>query len=392
MNTKLVALVAFLCAGSYVWAASQVVEEAGVQDEPSVGLTQQWRQIVDAEKRALAEEQRNIRQHWAEPLMSTSTNWIEYRQNYTVRNEVDFENNEIRISLKNRLVDERIDYQAMEQVVYDELRTTLSTKISEALERDPLYKASEGVKRSSVSPSNDFVFSELYSSSKPGVGDIDRLTRQLMNQSYVKMDMYAATTGPVRIRKVSTYVVPLPENRLLRKAREYKPLVLQEARQAELQPSLVYAVIHTESSFNPLARSRIPAYGLMQIVPASAGRDVSRVLFDNNSSLLTPNFLYNPKNNIRIGVTYINLLYYSYFSDVKNAKSRLYLSIAAYNAGVTETARVFHRYGRISQAVPVVNSMNDQEVLQKLSRDLPYRESREYLKKVLLRNNQYRYL
>lgn len=392
MTPRLLFILTVILTSAVAWSANQVVEPSQAEKEQEVGLTEQWKQFVALEQAAAANEERRIRSQWSDAIMSTSTVWVEYLQDYSIRKEVDFDENEIRISLRNQLINDRIDYQGMEQVVYKELKATLSSRISDALKRDPLYAAVQAVKSSSVSPSKDMVFSELYTSINPAEQEIEELSRRLMNKSFVKMDMYAATTGPVRIRKVSTYVIPLPENRLLLKAREYKPLVLQEARQADMQPSLVYAVIHTESSFNPLARSRIPAYGLMQIVPASAGRDVSRVLFGKNSSLLTPNYLYNPKNNIRIGVTYLNLLYYGYFSDVKNAKSRLYLSIAAYNAGVTETARVFHRYGRISDAVPVVNSMTDQDVLSKLSRELPYRESRQYLKKILTRNNQYRYL
>ncbi len=66
---------------------------------------------------------------------------------------------------------------------------------------------------------------------------------------------------------------------------------------------LALAIIHIKSSFNPMAVSYIPAYGLMQIVPQTAGRDVTKNLF-GKPMILTPSYLFNKKNNINIGTGY----------------------------------------------------------------------------------------
>ncbi|WP_159739967.1 transglycosylase SLT domain-containing protein, partial [Vibrio atypicus] len=82
----------------------------------------------------------------------------------------------------------------------------------------------------------------------------------------------------------------LPANTLSNQAKRYLPEVQQQAKRYNLDPALLLAIVHTESSFNPLARSPIPAFGLMQIVPTSAGKDVSNFL-QGQPRFLSPEYL-----------------------------------------------------------------------------------------------------
>ena len=50
-------------------------------------------------------------------------------------------------------------------------------------------------------------------------------------------------------------------------------------------PPVVFAVIHTESYYNPKARSGAPAYGLMQLVPTSGGRAAYRYVYKKDQVL-----------------------------------------------------------------------------------------------------------
>ncbi|MGL4628533.1 MAG: transglycosylase SLT domain-containing protein, partial [Cetobacterium sp.] len=135
-------------------------------------------------------------------------------------------------------------------------------------------------------------------------------------------------------------------------------------------------------------RSHIPAYGLMQIVPVSAGKDISKRLY-GEVRIFTPEYLYNGEKNIEAGVNYLNLLYYSYLKGVKDPISRKYCTIAAYNTGSGNVAKAFTGNTNLSKALPIINSMSSKEVYNKLLKDLPYAETKGYLKKVTERDKYY---
>jgi soluble lytic murein transglycosylase-like protein len=117
----------------------------------------------------------------------------------------------------------------------------------------------------------------------------------------------------------------------------FDDLIEQHAADVGVSPDLVRAVIQAESGFNPWAISRKGALGLMQLMPATA-----RELGVTNP--------FHPDENIRGGVTYLAQLLKRYDQNVQ-------LALAAYNAG----PGAVERYGN---AVP------------------PYRETRDYVKKI----------
>lgn len=85
-----------------------------------------------------------------------------------------------------------------------------------------------------------------------------------------------------------------------------------------MDPALVAAVIHTESQFDPDARSDQNAYGLMQILPETAQniRRKSGIQGDFRA----------PETNIRMGTWYLNHLEGRYAGNER-------LMLAAYNSG-----------------------------------------------------------
>ena len=80
-----------------------------------------------------------------------------------------------------------------------------------------------------------------------------------------------------------------------------------------VDPALVRAIVHAESAFNPKARSRKGAQGLMQLMPGTAG-------------MYGVADAYDAAENIRAGVQHLAGLLKKYQGDVR-------LVAAAYNAG-----------------------------------------------------------
>jgi soluble lytic murein transglycosylase-like protein len=90
-------------------------------------------------------------------------------------------------------------------------------------------------------------------------------------------------------------------------------LVREAAERHKVDPALVRAVIEAESNWNPRAKSRKGAMGLMQLIPSTATR------FGVNDA-------FSPRQNVDAGVHYLKTLLDRYSGNLD-------LALAAYNAG-----------------------------------------------------------
>jgi soluble lytic murein transglycosylase-like protein len=93
----------------------------------------------------------------------------------------------------------------------------------------------------------------------------------------------------------------------------YADTINAASLQYGVDPAFVRAIIHAESAFNPQARSKKGAQGLMQVMPATAGDYGVYNLLD-------------AEQNIKVGVRHLAGLLKSFNGDEK-------LAAAAYNAG-----------------------------------------------------------
>lgn len=107
--------------------------------------------------------------------------------------------------------------------------------------------------------------------------------------------------------------------RISRDPAEFEPIINQCALEFGVDKSLVKAVIHAESGYNPNAVSPKGASGLMQLMPKTA------------KDLKVANTM-DPRENIRGGVRYLRFLLDTFRGDET-------LALAAYNAGLTRVAQ-----------------------------------------------------
>jgi membrane-bound lytic murein transglycosylase C len=159
----------------------------------------------------------------------------------------------------------------------------------------------------------------------------------------------------------------------------YASLVNKQAKRFDIDPALIFALIETESHFNPYATSAIPAYGLMQVVPSSAGRDAWKFL-KKTKGKPTRNYLFNPHNNIEMGTAYMHILLNRYLSKVKDPLKRELCAIAAYNTGSGNVLRSFHKNRDV--AFSKINALSSDALYRHLRKKLPYKETRDYIQKV----------
>ncbi|VAX08398.1 Endo-type membrane-bound lytic murein transglycosylase A (EC 4.2.2.n2) [hydrothermal vent metagenome] len=123
-----------------------------------------------------------------------------------------------------------------------------------------------------------------------------------------------------------------------RNRNRYSPMIDAAAKRLRLRPELLHAVVRAESSYDPTAKSKAGAVGLMQLMPGTADRYGVRDRLD-------------PAQNINGGASYLRDL-------LKEFKDDLKLALAAYNAG----ENAVKKYGN---QIP------------------PYPETQHYVRKVL---------
>ena len=139
----------------------------------------------------------------------------------------------------------------------------------------------------------------------------------------------------------------------------YADAIRAEAAARQVDPTLVAALIHQESGFNPRATSRAGAVGLMQVLP-SVGASIAKA---QGLSSYERVLLYQPDVNVRLGMAHLDAMLRQY--------PRIEYALAAYNAGGAPVRRWRQKRGT-----------DDPELFVER---IPYDETRDYVR-ILLRN------
>jgi len=147
--------------------------------------------------------------------------------------------------------------------------------------------------------------------------------------------------------------------------RAYTELVSRNAALNGLSEGLVYALIRAESGFAPAVKSSAGAIGLMQMMPDTAKQT------DREKGAFDPLRLTSPEYNIRLGTKHLRYLMQAQDGDV------IYMA-AAYNAGS----------GALGRWKKSFKGMDKDEFIE----SIPYKETRNYVKKVYASAATYRQL
>ncbi|EDZ61976.1 soluble lytic murein transglycosylase C precursor [Sulfurimonas gotlandica GD1] len=319
---------------------------------------------------------------WDEPKISTKEKWVSYTEDKQTRTDVDF-SKEI-ITLETIASSPEEAKQKLEMALAKVV--TIDTKTVQ--ETDPLEKKLSKIKKPFGVIDGEVeaepILSTIVFQKQPTQKSVKAYV-----EKYVKYDnIKAKESTKVKHSKIYSLNVALPEDTMIKRSKIYYEEVKKNAKLQKLPMALVFAVMHTESSFNPRARSHIPAYGLMQIVPRTAGIDTYNFLY-KKKKLVSGSYLYNSSNNIKMGSAYLHILYYKYLKDIKNPDTRLFCTIAAYNTGAGNIAWAFTRKYDMRKAAPLINTKSPEEVYNKLLKDLRYDEPKHYLKRVSQRMSAY---
>lgn len=138
--------------------------------------------------------------------------------------------------------------------------------------------------------------------------------------------------------------------------RKYSSIVKKEAKEFDLEQSLVYAVIKAESNFDPEAESPVGALGLMQMMPETFDWMQTHIGGEYETSAL-----FDPKISIKYGCALLRVLLNEY-DDLGTA-------ICAYNAGM----------GNVTSWLSDPAYSDDGVTLK----EIPFEETRLYVQKVL---------
>ena len=213
----------------------------------------------------------------------------------------------------------------------------------------------------------------------------EKIAEEIVDNSVKESVVIDTEDGQKQLVRVH---IELAKDHLSTRAAQYSDIVRKNSIRFAIDEPLIYAVIEQESAFNPRAKSSAPAYGLMQLVPKSGGRDAYRHVHGKDQIPL-PTYLYVPENNVELGTGYLHKLMTVVFVDVTDWDSRMLCAIAAYNTGAGNVSRALTGGTSITKAVAVINSMPYDKLYECLRTRLPYSETRNYIQQVTSKRIKY---
>lgn len=139
--------------------------------------------------------------------------------------------------------------------------------------------------------------------------------------------------------------------------KKYEEYVNKYSEELKIDPMLTFAIIKTESNFEKNIESKSGAIGLMQLMEKTAKEQAKKLNTDYSKDIL-----YNPEENLKLGLNYFNTLL-DYYNN------NYILAFTAYNAGI----------GNVQKWI-------DEGIIKEDGSDfenIPFKETNMYVRKII---------
>ncbi len=354
-------------------------------DEFVKQANQEYKAYVKAEQEAFNKFKQEVEGYWGKDNFATSSKkeWVEYSDDKKSRSIVNFETGEIKVETLLPEQQNTIEIQVIERIIQSSIKN-LSENTGSSKDYSTHIEPRKNLEISPIVSIEDMADDKGESFNTE---QISTIAKNIVKDKAYTVKEVKGKDG--KLRKEVSVELSLAPDYIKKRAAKFKTSIQKYAKRYDIPPALLYAVIHTESNYNPKATSHVPAYGLMQLVPKSGARDAYQYVYGKDK-ILTANYLYNADKNIELGAAYLRLLMDRYFSGVTNPQTRELCAIASYNTGAGNLARAFVSSKSPRQAVPLINKMTYEEVFNHLKTHLPYKETQDYIAKVSNRMASYK--
>jgi hypothetical protein len=332
-------------------------------------ISYEYNKYLKSYEKSLATYKNIILDKWGYVDISTNNKLVEYTNNYHYKKIIDYKHKILTVEIIDNSEDEKKDISKTIRKLYqDILKYTNYDIFDNNILNKKIYK--------NLNQQSDAPIKKLYL-----VSDIldqkekENIISEATLQSY-KEFLY-------KNNHIYSCTIKLPNNIIFNKAKIYKNSIKHYAKKYNVDKNLVFSMIHNLSYFNINAFKDGVRFGLMQITLNQIARKSYLELYGYDK-LLKSRYLFNPKHNIMLGTKYLSYLYNVQFKNIKDEKSKLYLTIVAYNTNVKLIQNIFKNHH--------INDMLSSQVYKRLLRKIKNKDTKLYLSKVLIMLKQYQKL
>jgi len=332
-------------------------------------MEMQWKQREQAIADRWQQVKREAEKKWDRARQSNEKEWVDYSPSYEARSTVDFEQGVIAITVLvpigetgSSQTDPAAVLLAMKDIQAD-AGATGAPRLAAASTTDPasamIARAAMPAAWAKIVQQFEQVFSKEAKSGRPVLANQvvaksgtpvapqaakSFVESEVIPNAVVEDKPMQAQDGITRAQV--TAKVPLAPDHLQKRAQMYQDDVSAHAKRHGIDPRLLFAIIHTESYFNPLAQTPAPAYGLMLLVPRGPARDAYNYLYKNDI-VLDDGYLQDPARNVELGAAYLHLLRRQLVPNMEEGDKKNFLVACAYNWGMDKTRDQIIKQARI---------------------------------------------